>query len=240
VSQEFLTWLGVTPGSRWVDVGCGTGALSLNILEAAAPQAVHGIDSSAGFIAYVQQQIQDQRATFMVGDAQVLPADDATFDAAVSGLVLNFVADPGLAVQEMARVTRLGGTVAVYVWDYAGEMQMMSYFWEAAAALDPAARDLVEGLRFPLCNPTALESVFRTAGLVSVTTRAIDVQTIFRDFDDYWSPFLGGQGPAPSYTMSLDEEHRAELRDRIRSSLPVAADGSIHLIARAWAVRGTR
>jgi SAM-dependent methyltransferase len=240
VTRDFLTWLAVAPGSHWLDVGCGTGALSLGILETQAPLAVHGIDSSAGYIAYVQTQIQDKRATFAVGDAQALPTSDATYDAAVSGLVLNFLPDPGLAVQEMARVTQTGGTVAAYVWDYAGEMQMMRHFWDVAVALDPAVRDLDEGRRFPLCKPEALESVFRTAGLANVTTRAIDVPTNFRSFDDYWSPFLGGQGPAPSYTMSLDEERKTALRDRIRSSLPIAADGSIHLIARTWAARGIR
>lgn len=240
VSRDFLTWLAMTPGSRWLDVGCGTGALSLGILNTQAPRTVHGIDSSTGYIAYVQTQIQDERATFTVGDAQALPADDAAYDAAISGLVLNFVPDPGLAIREMARVTRPDGTVAAYVWDYAGEMQMMRHFWDAAAALDPAARDLDQGRRFPLCNPEALESVFRAAGLANVTTRAIDVPTDFRSFDDYWSPFLGGQGSAPGYVMSLDDEQRGELRDRIHSSLPIAADGSIHLTARAWAARGVR
>jgi hypothetical protein len=128
--------------------------------------------------------------------------------------------------------------VAAYVWDYAGQMQMLRYFWDAAVALDPAARDLDEGRRFPICQPDALRSVFERAGLSRVRGRAIDVPTDFRDFDDYWSPFLGGQGPAPSYVASLDETHRAALRDGLRAALPVARDGSIHLVARAWAIRG--
>jgi hypothetical protein len=138
----------------------------------------------------------------------------------------------------MVRVVRPDGIVAAYVWDYAGKMQLMRYFWDAATALDPAARDLDEGRRFPICLPSSLAKLFVVAGLQHVEVRNIDIATNFRDFDDYWSPFLGGQGPAPSYAMSLSEERREALRERIRSSLPIAENGSIPLVARAWAVRG--
>ena len=240
VAREFLAWLAVPPGSRWLDVGCGTGALTETILAVASPAAVVGIDPSAGFVAYARERVRDQRAGFAVGDAQALPHPDATYDAVVSGLMLNFVPDPTRAAAEMARVARPGGVVAAYVWDYAGEMQLMRHFWDAAAALDPAARDLDEGRRFPLCQPEPLAALFQGAGLADVATRAIDVPTHFRDFDDYWSPFLGGQAPAPAYAMSLSEVRRAALRERIRASLPAEPDGSLRLIARAWAVRGTR
>jgi hypothetical protein len=119
-------------------------------------------------------------------------------------------------------------------------MQFMRYFWDAAAALDPAAQELDEGRRFPLCSPDALTQLFQEAGLTEVQARPIDIPTDFKDFDDYWIPFLGGQGPAPSYTMSLTEERRAQLRERIYNSLPFAPDGSIPLLARAWAVKGMR
>jgi hypothetical protein len=152
--------------------------------------------------------------------------------------VLNFVPKPAVAVAEMRRAVRRGGIVAAYVWDYAGKMELMRYFWDAAVELNPAAQSLDEGVRFPLCKAKALEDLFRAAGLVDVTARAIDAPTPFRDFDDYWTPFLGGQAPAPGYCMSLDEEKRAALRERIRSKLPLRPDGSIHLIARAWAVKG--
>jgi SAM-dependent methyltransferase len=168
-----------------------------------------------------------------------LPFDAASFDAVVSGLVLNFVPEPARAVAEMKRVARSGGTVAAYVWDYADKMELMRYFWDAAVALHPAARDLDEGPRFPVCKPGPLERLFTGAGLREVEVRAIDVPTHFRDFDDYWSPFLGGQAPAPGYAMSLTEERRSELRECIRRSLPIQPDGSIGLMARAWAVRGT-
>jgi len=169
-----------------------------------------------------------------------LPFEDATFDAVVSGLVLNFIPDLQRALIKMRRVSRPGGVVAAYVWDYAGKMQLMRYFWDAASALDVAASALDEGVRFASCTPHALEEVFRATGFADLATRAIEVPTRFRNFDDYWSPFLGGQGPAPGYAMSLPEERRVALRERIRAQLPIRSDGSIDLIARAWAVRGLR
>ena len=240
VAREFLAWLAAPARGRWLDVGCGTGMLSRAILESADPIMVKGVDQSPSFIAHARAHVTDERASFEVADARALPGQANAYDAAVSGLMLNFVPEPALAVAEMARVTRPGGAVAVYVWDYAGEMQLMRYFWDAAAALYSAARELDEGRRSPICRPDALAALFHDAGLQAVETRAINVPTVFHDFDDYWSPFLGGQGPAPSYAMSLTEEHRAALRERIRAGLPIAADGSISLIARAWAVRGQR
>jgi hypothetical protein len=137
----------------------------------------------------------------------------------------------------MARVAA-GGNVAAYVWDYAGRMELMRHFWDAATELDPSAGALDEGARFGLCQPDRLEELWRDAGLTEVACRAIDVPTVFRDFDDYWSPFLGGQGPAPGYAMSLDDEARTRLRENLRARLPVGDDGTIRLVARAWAVRG--
>ena len=238
VAREFLAWLAVPPERGWLDVGCGTGALSATVLAVASPATLTGLDASEGFVGYAREQVQDSRVAFQTGDAQSLPFESATFDAAISGLVLNFLPQPERGAAEMARVTRPGGVVAAYVWDYAGEMQLMRHFWNAAAALDPAAADLDEGRRFPICQPEPLAGLFQAAGLAEVETRAIDVPTVFSDFDDYWSPFLGGQGPAPSYAMSLDEDRRASLRNQIRAHLPLASDGSIPLMARAWAARG--
>jgi SAM-dependent methyltransferase len=240
VAQQFLAWLTVPKESKWLDVGCGTGALSQTILDLASPSETMGVDPSDAFVQFARDHIRDQRATFAVGDARALPGDDGSYDAAVSGLVLNFVPQPEMAATEMARVTRAGGTVAAYVWDYAGKMEMMRYFWDAAVALNPAAIELDEAAKSPLCKPKALEELFRNARLADVEVRAIDAATHFRDFNDYWSPFLAGRAPAPDYAMSLSEEKRGELRELIRASLPMEADGSIDLIARAWAVRGTR
>src|SRR5260370_36436420 len=139
---------------------------------------------------------------------------------------------------EMARALRPGGVAGLYVWDYAGEMQLLRHFWDAAVALDGAARTLDEGVRFPMCQPKALAEMVQVAGFARVATRAIDAPTVFHDFDDYWAPFLSVEGPAPGYVTSLDVAGRTALRERIRTSLPIAADGSIVLRPRAWAVRG--
>jgi SAM-dependent methyltransferase len=203
------------------------------------PARLTGIDASEGFIAFARHKIREPRAAFEIGDARALPVADGSVETTVSGLVLNFVPDQPTAMQEMRRVTQPRGTVAVYVWGYAGGMQMMRYFWDAAVALDPAALRLDEGRRFPVCEPGQLVRLFRDAGLENVEVRAIDMPTVFKDFKDYWSPFLGGQGPAPGYCMSLPEVQRTALRERLRGALPTRADGTVHLLARAWAVRGT-
>ncbi len=240
VAGEFVRWLSMASGSQWLDIGCGTGALSRSIVEPAESASVVGVDPSPDYVSYAREQLAGSRATCEVGDARALPVADGSFDAFVSGLVINFVpaADQAKVVAEMHRAARPGGTVAAYVWDYAGQMQLMRQFWDAAVDLDPAARELDEGRRFPLCQPDPLAALFRGAGLRDVLVRAIDVPTRFSHFDDYWAPLLGGQGPAPTYAMSLSEDRRGALRERLRSHLTVASDGSIDLIARAWAVRG--
>ena len=240
VAREFLHWLAISPSAHWLDVGCGTGALSQTILTHAAPELVHGIDPSEGYLAVARQQVGDACARFEQGDARHLPVETATYDAVVSGLVLNFIPDLWAGLAEMVRVTKPGGTVAAYVWDYAGKIELMRYFWDAAVALKPEDREFDEGRRFPMCQPEPLQNLFTEAGLSDAEVRALDVPTHFQDFDDYWSPFLGGQFPAPDYAMSLSEESRVVLREQIRAALPIEEDGSIRLIARAWAVRGRR
>ena len=238
VAPRFLAWLDVAPGARWLDVGCGTGALSGAILDGCSPMAVTGIDPSGGFLATAEENL-GSRVRLAQGSATALPLGDAAVDVVVSGLVLNFVPDQSAALREMQRVAVAGGTVACYVWDYAKGMELMRHFWDAAVELDPRGRAIDESTRFSICNPDALAKLFRDAGLEAVAVSAIDAPTPFRDFDDYWLPFLGGQGPAPAYAMSLDEPVRARLRERIRAGLPIAADGSIALNTRAWAARGT-
>ena len=240
VAEEFVAWLDLDAGARIVDVGCGTGALTTALVDHADPAAIVGVDPSVGFIEHARKQTTDPRVTFAVADAENLPFDDAEFDAAVSGLVLNFVSDSARGVAESVRVVRRDGRVAAYVWDYADRMELIRYFWDAAVELDPAAEALDEGRRFRICNPAALIDLFVGAGLVEVETQAFVVPTVFRDFDDYWQPFLSGEAPAPGYAMSLDEDRRAALRERLRTRLPTRPDGSIPLVARAWAVRGTK
>jgi SAM-dependent methyltransferase len=226
--------------SRWLDIGCGTGSLSQAVLELADPSSVTGIDRAAGFIEHARKYVRDACLHFAVGDAGSLPVESGAFDAVISGLALNFIPRSDRAVEDMTRAVRSGGLVATYVWDYAGNKQLMRHFWNSAAALDPAAYGLDEGRRFPLCQPDPLKQLFSDAGLQDVEVHPVDIATHFRDFDDYWLPFLGATGPAPGYLKTLSDEHRAALRERVRQGLPFAIDGSISLTARAWAVRGVR
>ena len=238
VAPLFLAWLDIPAGCRWLDIGCGTGALCGAIVDGCTPSSVIGVEPSTGFLEAARQNLGG-RATVREGSATAIPLGDGSVDVVVSGLVLNFVPDPHAALREMARVACQGAAIAAYVWDYAGRMELMRVFWDVAVELDPDAARLDEGVRFPMCQPEALGTLFAGAGFAGVEVAPIDIPTPFVDFDDYWRPFLGGQGPAPSYAMSLDEPARLRLRDRIRRRLPVAADGSISLTARAWAVRGT-
>jgi SAM-dependent methyltransferase len=238
VAHTFLRWLDVPAGRRWLDVGCGTGALTEAVLAEATPGLVVGVDPAEGFLADARARIVDPRVSFHTADARSLPLPDRYFDVVVSGLALNFVPDEREAVAEFLRVSTVDGVVAGYVWDYADGMAMMRYFWDAAAALDSDAAALDEGRRFPVCRPEPLRELWAEAGLDGVEVRSIDVDTVFADFDDYWTPFLGGQGPAPAYTMSLPADHRDVLRDLLRARIPTDPDGTIRLTARAWAVRG--
>ncbi|MGH2777013.1 MAG: class I SAM-dependent methyltransferase [Actinomycetota bacterium] len=238
VATRFIDWLASAPGGRWLDIGCGTGALTETILGAARPALVRGVDPSEEYVKFARDRIADRSAEFEVADAHHLPGDDGSYDYAVSGLVLNFVPNPARALAEMKRVTRAGGSIAAYVWDYAGGMELVRYFWDAATELDRHAASLDEGVRFAICRPEPLRSLWEQAAIREVSVVPIDIDTVFRDFDDYWSPFLGGQGPAPSYAMSLDESARAELSALLRRRLPIQDDGSIRLRARTWGVRG--
>lgn len=239
VAREFVNWLAIPTGCTWVDVGCGTGALVETILTHCAPQAVIGIDRSEGFVAAAARgQTADARARFQVGDVMALPLDTATYDVIVSGLVLNFVADHAAMVREMMRVTKPSGKIAAYVWDYAGGMAMMRHFWDAAIAVRPDDAKLDQAERFPLCQPEPLAALWQDLGLTSVVVRAIDIPTIFTDFEDYWTPFLGKQGAAPTYLAAVDAETQRQIRIRLASRLRPAPDGTIALTARAWAVQG--
>lgn len=237
VAPRFLDWLDIPAGRRWLDLGCGTGALATAILDRCAPTSVTGVEPSAGFLQKAREHL-GARATLLQGDAASIPMPDAAVDVTASALMLNFAPDAPAALREMQRVTVHDGWIAAYVWDYAGRMDLMRHFWDAAVALDPAAQKLDEGARFPLCRPDALRDLLTAAGLRAVAATALDIPTRFASFDDYWQPFEGGQGPAPAYAMSLEPDARARLREHIRTELPTADDGAIALIARAWAVKG--
>jgi SAM-dependent methyltransferase len=238
VAPLFLSWLNIPAGRKWLDVGCGTGALCAAIVDHCSPSSVVGVEPSEGFLKTARESLAG-RAAFHRGSATEIPLDDASVDVVVSGLVLNFVPDPRAALAEMARVTVNGGAIGAYVWDYAGKMELMRFFWNAAVELNPDDVRMDEGVRFPLCRPEALVELFASSGLNGVEVTAIDIPTPFASFEDYWRPFLGGQGAGPAYAMSLDETARARLRDRIRERIPTEADGAISLAARVWATRAT-
>jgi ubiquinone/menaquinone biosynthesis C-methylase UbiE len=236
-AQGFLDWLSPGHGLKWLDVGCGSGALSEAAIHGFQPENLIAMDQSEGFVLTAQKRLSS-KAICKVGNAVDLPIEDCSVELTVSGLVLNFIPDVGKALAEMKRVTVDGGTVAIYVWDYAGKMDFLQKFWEAAAELRNEASALNEAKRFSDCNSAALMKIFAQAGFDQVITGPIEIDTYFTDFDDYWKPFLGGQGPAPTYLMSLSETERERLRNLIYERLPIQRNGSIPLSARALAVRG--
>jgi SAM-dependent methyltransferase len=237
MAAAFLEWLSPRPGLQWLEIGCGTGALSATILSHESPASLLAVDPSPGFIEFAKRELPDPRITFQVGDALNLPVIPQSMDVAVSGLALNFIREPVAVLQILRGTLRPGGVLAFYVWDYGGKMQMLRYFWDCATALDSDARSLDEALRFPMCRPDALMALCEQASLHNIEVTGIDTAMAFRDFDDYWTPFLEGQGPAPGYVAHLDLAARKSLEACLRATLPFGADGTLNLVARAWAVR---
>jgi len=237
VAQSFVDWLSPFSGLNWLDIGCGSGALSEVIINKCKPVALIAIDQSEEFIRAAQKRLGSW-AHCGVGDVLSLPLKEFSVNVTVAGLVLNFIPEPEKALAEMKRVTDVGGTVAVYVWDYAGKMDFLRYFWDAAVELKPEALSLHESRRFPDSNADALKRLFEKAGFVGVETSSFEITTHFRNLDDYWKPFLGGQGPAPSFVLSLDETEKNKLRNALKVRLPAHSDGSISMLACAWAAKG--
>ncbi|MDX1534101.1 MAG: class I SAM-dependent methyltransferase [Thermoplasmata archaeon] len=239
LAPRFVEWARLPAEGDVLDVGSGTGALSQAVADAGA-RRVQGVDPSEGYADHATALLSADypQVAFQVGDAMDLGFSDGRFDAAVSGLVLNFVPDAGRAVREMRRVVRPGGVVGAYVWDYAKGMELLRRFWDAAVALDPEAAALDEGNRFSICDPNALNRVFQEAELQDVEVDHLDQPIAFRDFDDYWKPFLGGQGPSGGYAMGLNEADRARFREALRASLTVEEDGTLPMTLRAWTARG--
>ena len=238
LAPEFVAWLRLPPDLHWLDIGCGTGALSDAICGHANPASVVGCDTAAPLVDYAREHSRDARQSFTVAGAGSLPRRVDGYDSVTSLFVLNFMPDPEAAVREMLTVARPRGAVSACVWDYAEGMQFLRSFWDVAASLDPAASALDEGARFPLCRVDALTALFHACGLGELRCEPIEIRTDFADFDDYWRPLLGGTGPAPSYVASLDADRRALLERKLQRALPRSASGAIALKARAWAIRG--
>ena len=238
LAPRFVSWLSVRPTANWLDVGCGTGALTDAICAGADPASVVACDPSEPFIEYARRRQVDPRVSFIVAGVGQLPTRPGGFDSVTSLLALNFFPEPAVAINEIRRIAAVNGIVSACVWDYAGRMEFLRCFWDSARAVHPYAAELDEGRRFPICQPDALESLFREAGLADVVSDSIEIPTRFSTFGELWKSFLGGTGPAPSYVAGLDSSQREALATRLERSLPRKPDGAITLVARAWVVRG--
>jgi len=236
VARSFIGWLSPYSELIWLDVGCGTGALSEEVIKTCQPAEVIAIDQSEGFVDTSKKRL-GHTATVKLGNALAIPLEDSSVNVTISGLVLNFIPDQRKAMEEMKRVTTSSGIVAVYVWDYAGKMDFLNRFWDTAVELNENAMQLHEGERFPECNSEGLRNIFGNSGFNNIEIKPLEIVTKFANFDDYWKPFLGGQGPAPTYLMSLDEFERDRLKRALLERLPIQADGSISMVARAWAAK---
>jgi SAM-dependent methyltransferase len=222
---------------RWLDMGCGTGALSDAIVAEADPDSVLAVDSSEGFIAFFRARANDPRITYQVGNAMDNLATPGFVDIAVSGLMVNFVPEPVSALRAMRHAVVPGGILAFYVWNYPGRMDMTSYFWEAATALWPEARANDQAVRFSMCRGDILAGMVAQAGGRDVQVVELEASRNYFGFEDFWAPLTGGQGPAPGFVSQLSEDDRQALRQELRNRLPIRPDGSFELIARAWALR---
>lgn len=239
LAPRFVSWLALPAGLHWLDVGCGTGSLTSAICGGASPASVVACDPAKPLIEFARQQSLDPRVSFVAGGAGSLPRRAGGYGSVTSLLALNFFPDPAAALEEMASVAAPNAVISACVWDYAAGMEFLRRFWDAAAALDPAAADLDEGRRFPLCHPDVLTALFERGRFRDVRHDSIDIPTAFASFEDYWQPLLGGTGPVPSYVASLDASRRTALARRLEETLSRGRNGTIALTARAWVARGT-
>jgi SAM-dependent methyltransferase len=238
LAPAFVEFAGVRDGDRILDVGTGTGALATALARVAPAGEIVGIDPSPGFVEYAGKTHGAGRARFEVGDAQALRFGDASFDHAMSLLVLNFVPEHRKAIAEMRRVTRTRGVVSACVWDYNEGMQMLRFFWDEAVALEPAIEPKDER-HMKLSRAGQLGELWREAGLVGVEEAPLAIRQAYASFDDYWGAFLMGAGPGGAHVVSLGEERRRALEARLRKRLlGDRGDGPFTLEARAWCVRG--
>ena len=239
LAPEFISWLRIPRGVHWLDVGCGTGALSDAVCSHADPASVVGCDPATPFVEFAREHSRDVRQSFVIAGVGGLPRRPDGYGSVASLFALNFLPDPRGAVHEMRSVAAPRSTVSACVWDYSDGMLFLRYFWDAAVSQDSTASALDEGSRFPLCRRDALMALFRNCDLGDVRCEPIEIRTEFDSFDEYWRPFLGGTGPAPSYVATLDADRRANLAQKLEDTLPRGPDGTINLAARAWAVRGS-
>ncbi len=238
LAPQFVAFAGVKNGDRVLDVGTGTGSLA-SAVEASMPASrIVGVDPSKGFIAYAKKNARSARAQFEVGDAQALSFKDASFDATLALLVMNFIPDHRKAASEMRRVTRPQGVVGACVWDYDEGMQMLRFFWDEAIALDPAVEPKDER-HMKLSRRGQLGDLWKQVGFTKVQEAPLTIAQTYASFNDYWESFATGAGPGGAYVASLPEDRRRQLEARMRKRLlGDRADGQFTLQAKAWCVRG--
>jgi SAM-dependent methyltransferase len=227
----------VEPGMRVLDVGCGPGPLATQAARIVGPENVAAVDPSEPWVEACRERVPG--ADVRVAPAESLPFEDGSFDAVLAQLVVNFLSDAPRGVAEMKRVAKPGGVVAACVWDYAGEMKLLRAFWDAVAAVDPASAERDEGRFMRYANADELGALWTEAGFGEVAVSPLDVEASYADFDDLWTPFLAGIGPAGAYAVSLAPEAQATLREQLRATLGDPA-GPFELTARAWCVRGVK
>jgi SAM-dependent methyltransferase len=230
LAPKFADFAAVAPGQRVLDVGCGPGALTAELVRRLGPAAVSAVDPSEPFVAAARER--HPGVTVRRAAAEHLPFEDQTFDAAVAQLVVHFMADPVVGLREMARVTRTDGLVVACVWDLAGDRGPLNLFWEAARELDPEVED---ESRLPGAREGQLAELLRTAGLREIEEGALSVSVEHRSFEEWWEPFTLGVGPAGGYAARLDAKRQAQLRELCRERIP---DAPFVLTAQAWAARG--
>jgi SAM-dependent methyltransferase len=221
---------GVTAGQRVLDVGCGPGALTAELVARLGPDAVAAVDPSASFVTAARQR--NPGVDVRAAAAEALPFGDDEFDAALAQLVVHFMADPVAGLREMARVTRPGGAVAACVWDHAGGQGPLGVFWQAVHALDPDAHDESD---LAGAREGHLAELFAAAELVAIEQTLLAVRVDHPSFEEWWEPFTLGVGPAGAYVSALGADDRDQLRDRCRELLP---SPPFTVTARAWTVRG--
>ena len=206
LAQELLEWLNLPKDLRWLDVCCGSGVVTEAVVERNAPTGIVGVDVSPEQINFGRQHRARPNVTFEIANAMALPFTDASFDVAICGLGLNYIPDPGKGLEEFCRVTRPGGAVAVYVWDYAHGARFLREFWDAAIAIDGEASTFDQARRFPMCTQEGLRSLFEQAQLEDLNVHALEVVTRFASFDDYWQPAPDRPGLGPELSGDARQE----------------------------------